>query len=146
MFYRPILTDGQRLLRIFAKTKKFNDCLLFTGYIRNDGYGMIRLGKKCVFVHRFVYACVRGVIKNGLMIDHLCRNRSCVNPQHLELVTNKENILRGVGPTAINSRKTTCKRGHGLIGDNVVITSEGNRRCKVCRNKQSNNYYRKKHE
>jgi hypothetical protein len=68
-----------------------------------------------------------------LTLDHLCRNKACVNPAHLEPVTNRENVLRGVGLSAENARKTHCKRGHPLSGDNVVVSKGGRkRRCVAC--------------
>ena len=77
--------------------------------------------------------CYCGKVKDGLVIDHLCRHTSCVNPSHLEAVTPGENTLRGYGPTAMNARKTECVRGHSLSGDNLYVDPDGNRGCRACR-------------
>ncbi len=90
--------------------------------------------------HRWIYQYMVGEIPEGWTIDHLCRNTSCVNPDHLEAVTHKENVLRGFGPTALNARKTHCKNGHLLDGDNLKVEDYGSRRCKLCQEE----YFKKK--
>lgn len=82
--------------------------------------------------HRFAYIHFVGEIPSGLVLDHLCRNRGCVNPGHLEPVTNRENIMRGEGSAVINSKKTHCKRGHEFTPANTVMT-HGGRNCLTCR-------------
>jgi hypothetical protein len=72
-----------------------------------------------------------GPIPEGLVIDHLCRNRGCINPTHMEPVTNAENVLRGEGPTAVNARKTHCKRGHPFDDVNTYVYAKG-RACRMC--------------
>lgn len=75
----------------------------------------------------------KGPIPEGLVIDHLCRNRGCVNPDHLEAVTQRENILRGEGLAAANARKTHCPKGHPYSGENLyVVPSSGRRQCRIC--------------
>ncbi len=70
-----------------------------------------------------------------MTLDHLCRNKACVNPEHLEPVTQKENVLRGVGPTAINAKKTHCIRGHEFNEQNTIFHPRTNyRTCRVCKN------------
>lgn len=68
-----------------------------------------------------------------LELDHLCRNRRCCRPDHLEPVTHKENVLRGMAPSAINARKTHCKRGHEFTAENIYPSPDGVRRCRECR-------------
>jgi hypothetical protein len=86
--------------------------------------------------HRAAYTLLVAPIPDGLTIDHLCRNTSCVNPAHLEPVTQRENGLRGTSPAAVNARKVECVNGHPLSGDNLHIGTDGSRRCRICnRNK-----------
>lgn len=88
-------------------------CWLWTGSLR-AGYGQIRVrtetGWTVAAAHRVSYELARGPIPDGLDLDHLCRNTVCVNPRHLEPVTRQTNVLRGVGPSATNARKTNCGR------------------------------------
>jgi hypothetical protein len=99
--------------------------------------------QKAVLAHRFAYEFLVGPIPGGLTLDHLCRNRACVNPAHLEPVTHRVNILRGVGLAANNARKTHCRHGHLLAGDNVRLTATGERVCRTCRRAYSVEFYRK---
>lgn len=109
-------------------------CWLWQGKVSAGGYG--EAGSKfngTIMAHRIMYEWVVGPIPEGLVIDHLCRVRLCVNPAHLEAVTEKENILRGTGPTAIRARKTHCKYGHPLAGANVYrYKNSPYRQCGIC--------------
>lgn len=96
-----------------------------------NGYFQVQLDNKVVRAHRMSYEMFVGDIPEGLVIDHLCRNPACVNPDHLEVVTNKENILRGVGLTAQNSKKTHCLRGHPYDAANTRVGKKG-RDCRAC--------------
>ena len=82
--------------------------------------------------HVVSYVAHKGLIPKGLVLDHTCRVRNCVNPDHLEAVTNRENILRGTGFSARNARKTHCIRGHELAGDNLYLKENGHRHCRQC--------------
>jgi hypothetical protein len=121
-----------------------NDCIEWKYALSHNGYGLKRIGNKMVRVHRFVYEVCYGKIPDGLVIDHLCRNRKCINPHHLELTTIKENTLRGVGPTAMNAKKTHCKHGHEFNDENTYIRKDGRRNCKKCLSMASLKYYRHK--
>jgi len=106
-------------------------CIEWTGYIDRHGYG--RCGRAAL-AHREEWKKVNGIIPEGLVIDHLCRNRKCVNVNHMEVVTRGENTLRGLATSALNARKTHCLNGHQLAGDNCYIYNERNgKRRRICR-------------
>lgn len=108
-------------------------CWEWTG-TKDRGYGYVAHNGKTTQAHRAVYEELVGPIPSGLQIDHLCRNRSCVNPKHLELVTQRVNILRGEGLTAQNARKTHCAKGHEFSTANTYHRkSNGVRECAACR-------------
>ena len=107
-------------------------CVLWKGAIDSDGYGRKQVGKKWKGAHRVIWEEKNGVIPKGLVIDHLCRNRACVNTEHMEVVTVKENTLRGFGIAAINARKKVCVKGHTLEGNNLMIMKDGRRWCREC--------------
>lgn len=117
-----------------ARVRKRQGCWLYQGYLRPDGYGYARHDNKKVLLHRFVYEATKGSIPQGLVLDHLCRNRSCINPDHLEPVTHQTNILRGVGRAAEQARQTSCFRGHPFDEENTVRYGSNRRRrfCGTC--------------
>lgn len=128
---------GTEETRFWAKVEKegHDGCWVWTGALsaaRSNAYGCFRIDGASVRAHRWAYEHFVGPIPDGLTIDHLCRNTRCVNPAHLEAVTQRENNLRGIGPPAVNARKTHCVRGHPLSGDNVRIWG-GARWCRECR-------------
>ena len=107
-------------------------CINWTGALDRDGYGRTRRG----LAHRVAYERQRGPIPDGLTIDHLCRNRSCVNVDHLEVVSRRENTMRGIAPTAINARKTYCKNGHPFDERNTRWTTGKDRQGRVTTRRQ----------
>lgn len=96
------------------------------------GYGQVGCMGKKMSAHRLFYEFYRGRVSGGLQLDHLCRNRRCVNPAHLEAVPQRVNILRGVGGPAVNFAKTACAHGHPFDERNTHVTQSGTRRCRVC--------------
>jgi len=107
-------------------------CWIWTAGLDAHGYGKFRWnGDNQRKAHRYSYITFRGPIPPGLVPDHLCRIHRCVNYQHLEVVTERENILRGVGLAAQNAKKPTCQMGHSLEGDNLRLIGN-RRRCRIC--------------
>lgn len=104
-------------------------CWLWMGPVdARDGYG--RYARKAAY--RFAYEAFVGDVPPGLVLDHRCNLRICVNPEHLRPVTNAFNVLRGKGITACNATKTHCGSGHELSGYNLIIRRQGWRACRAC--------------
>ena len=121
--------------RFWSKVDRSGECWVWTAKRRRDGYGHFRAGVRTVYAHRWAYEALVGQIPDGLTLDHICRNRACVNPKHLEPVTHRENILRGISPPAVQARRTHCPKGHPYSGENLRIRSNGYRQCRICSKK-----------
>lgn len=114
-----------------------DSCWTWQGWLnRQRGYGKIQIDHEVIPAHRVAYELVKGPIPEGLEIDHLCRNKACVNPAHLEAVTHKENLMRADGVCAKNARKTHCKRGHPFDDANTYFYNSPTwgklRVCRTC--------------
>lgn len=107
-------------------------CWLWQGYCNEKGYGKFHHRADCSMAHRFSYVLFKGAIPEGLQIDHLCRTRNCVNPNHLEAVTCQENIRRGTSGK-YQLLKTHCPAGHPYEGENLV-RYKNTRVCRTCKN------------
>lgn len=115
-------------------------CRTWTGTRTANGYGVMRVLRHRLYVHRLAYTLACGPIPDGLEVDHLCRNRLCVNPDHLQPVTTRENGLRGVGACATNARKEECDHGHAYTAENTLTNRLGHRRCRTCWNDYRRQY------
>lgn len=106
-------------------------CWIWNGYIDHYGYGIVKINTRIYKAHRVAYFLHFGSLDTTLTIDHLCRVRCCVNPHHLEAVTNYENIKRGKWITGKKEKKY-CVHGHLRNEDNIIHTKDGRKRCKTC--------------
>jgi hypothetical protein len=118
--------------RLMAATRSDGACWTWTGHVQPTGYGVMSYRNRRWYVHRLAWELWRGPIPEGLTIDHLCRNKACINPDHLEPVTHRENNLRGNSVAAQHARKTRCPRGHAYSVSFVRNDGRRERRCSEC--------------
>lgn len=119
-------------IRFWQYVDQSGDCWVWTASVRADGYGEFRVDGRLVRPHRFAYEQMVGPIPDGLVIDHLCRNRRCVNPSHLEPVTPLVNNQRGAHAHIINTGR--CLRGHEMTPANTYTRpNTGQQMCRTCR-------------
>ena len=126
--------------RFWDKVEKTDSCWNWIGAKDKDGYGHFKLKDKNMATHRFVYELIKGKISHELEIDHLCRNRKCVNPNHMEPVTHKINIQRGDSGLH-NALKTHCPQGHEYNKENTMFY-RNLRKCRVCHKLHCKNWRR----
>jgi len=130
--------------RFKDRIDKTDSCWLWTRPLNGHGYAQLKYQGVWYRAHTYVYEALVGVISDGLQLDHLCRVRHCVNPEHLEPVTSRENTLRGEGITAKLARRDSCNHGHKFTSENVYVGTDGYRRCRTCRSNQRRNRSRTK--
>jgi hypothetical protein len=130
----PKIVIDAAYLESKAMPEPNSGCLLWLGSVNANGYARIErtATRRAQQAHRVAWEIVNGRVPDGLVLDHLCRVRCCINPKHLEPVTDTENKLRGAGWTAQNARKAFCHAGHPLSGENLRINARGARLCKAC--------------
>lgn len=119
-----------------------DECWPWLGYVNTDGYGSCRVNGRKELAYRAIYTILRGDILSGLELDHLCRNRLCVNPKHLEAVNHRTNVLRGNGAAGTNARKINCPQGHPYSG----YDNKGNRICGICLRDRGRRRYNEIHK
>ncbi|MBB4935685.1 hypothetical protein F4561_006594 [Lipingzhangella halophila] len=115
------------LPRLMSRISVQDDCWEWTGAKNNSGYGQLRVNDRAAYTHRLAYEMFVGSIPEGLVIDHLCRNPACCNPDHLEPVTSGENTRRGEP-----ARRTHCPAGHVYDEQNTGRYANGRRYCRSC--------------
>lgn len=128
--------------RVWDKITVTEGCWTWTGAGSggSDPYGVTWDGERRVKAHRLTYEAAYGPIGEGLVLDHLCRTHLCVNPTHLEPVTNAENVMRGNAPGPLATRTNRCKRGHEYTPENTKNRSDGYRECRTCMREASRRY------
>jgi hypothetical protein len=130
-------TPVQRFWRLAGATRSLG-CWLWEGSLNGYGYGRLVVGDERVRAHRFAWETFVGPIPEGMTIDHLCLNKRCVNPAHLEVVTSAENTRRA-GPLT-RLRHETCRGGHAWTPENTYTRSSGRRQCRACMNEYVEKY------
>jgi hypothetical protein len=133
--YRAPLKDR---LAAYSQTKE-NGCIEWSGSRNWGGYGRIGIGKKILSAHRVAYEEFVGPIPTGMVLDHLCRNRACINPAHLEPVTQRENNLRGENDRVVLHRAKTCAKGHTLTQQ-----PNGRMSCRQCNREAVRRYQQRR--
>lgn len=126
----------------------YDGCWEWTAYVGNSGYGRFYVDDRGALAHRWSYEFHVGPIPDGLVLDHLCRNRKCVNPEHLEPVTLSENVLRGTSPEVNRERFraiTHCPQGHPYSDDNTYV-NRGSRCCRICKRANARASYERNRE
>jgi hypothetical protein len=129
-----------------AAAPDLGPCWIWTSAISDSGYGVFGVNGRNRLVHRYSYEQIVGTIPEGLQLDHLCRVRICLHPEHLEPVSARVNTLRGKTLPAINARKTHCGNGHPFDRENTWIDARGHRHCRACARDRQRTYAQDRRE
>jgi hypothetical protein len=126
------VTAEERFFSYVASVEAWDACWKWTNSLGAGGYGRFWVGQVNHLAHRWSYEFFRVSIPSGLCLDHLCSTPQCVNPWHLEPVTQQENLHRSSNHVGVNARKTHCLRGHAFDEANTYWTRRGRRHCRAC--------------
>lgn len=135
--FRPIHVTPEIEARLDKYTERSEEgCWEWAGAVNNRGYGVMTISKSIYYTHRVSYTRHNGPIPTGRVLDHLCRNPRCLNPEHLEPVSDRVNMLRGYSTAAVAQRRETCLHGH-LYAEHGRVYDDGRRHCLACARNQS---------
>lgn len=140
---KPIILTAEQQKKFWSKVVQGGGCWVWAGMHSDRGYGAFMAEGKRYMAHRVAYALTFGDPSPEMDVDHLCRNRGCCNPAHLEAVTHRENLLRGNGFAGRNSRKNHCAQGHEFTPENTGLNARGYRQCQTCKNAKTKVYCEK---
>lgn len=140
------MRKNSALLRLMSFVGDPSQCWILPSQNNTMRYATVRINGRATTAHRAMYEILVGPIPDGLQLDHLCRNRSCFNPKHLEPVTCRENLLRGNTHAATNAKKTHCIRGHAYDATNTILLATGGRACRECGRIRAKEYARRQAE
>jgi hypothetical protein len=118
--------------RLLSNIKKSGSCWEWQLRLDKDGYGDVKIKRRVYKAHRASYELFCSFIPRQLVTDHLCRNRCCINPKHIEPVTNRENMFRGNNQVVRQAAQTHCINGHLLTAGNIYSYPKKPRMCKTC--------------
>lgn len=128
-----LMTKAEHIARLRGGTRiDPSGCWYGPRAPRADGYTPMRVEGNWTYAHRLSYEIANGPIPEGLDLDHLCRNPRCINPDHLEPVTRRENLLRGDTVVAANALRDECIHGHLFTPENTYVDGRGRRTCRAC--------------
>lgn len=137
----PLLDEEGRSKFAAQLRRESTGCVIWTGRKTTNGYGKFYYKRVHYTAHRVAYVQDKGDIPAGMVLDHLCRNRSCVNPDHLEAVSQSVNVRRGLN-VDLNPYKNVCPNGHAIEGSNKMPANHTSKRCRICYNAYMREYMR----
>ena len=144
-----LVADKEMTLDGYIQKSADHDCWLWTGWTEKNGYGRKTINYQHISAHRWSWQLHNGKIPDGKVILHKCDVKKCVNPAHLEVGSQKDNIQdsirKGRHSTVNQPLRSICKNGgHQMLGENVYLMSDGTRECRACRNRRGLAYYYRK--